>query len=1534
MTLAANRTLNQTMQASDVGGRSMGAFKQRQAEKITYEIDYSFWLADGETISSIVYGMEPATDPAVVIVGSTIQDGSKALFQIDNGLEGKRYVINVTATTSTGQTKLDFFTVAIGSFVYDAAFYDVKTASSEVVQAKQQVELLAEAVSDAKDAVAADRAVVAADKATVSADKAIVAGYKADVAADKTIVASDKATVAADKAVVATDKATAVDAASTATQKATEAAIDRAVVQSIVAAIQSGFLGAFASDAAAEAFAVGKGITITDGIMYQNTVADKFRIYNGSAWQDYDATAQASQSSAALSATNAAASESLANSHKIAAQSARDGAVAAQTAVETIRTDFYAVYLGTFNGDAAANNTASANGLGSVNGLRYYNYTTGKFRVRSGGTWSDEVLPGDSAIAAAASATSAQSAKTAAEAARDLAQGYAASAGSGMIFGVLNVAALRLVPVTSNQVIELLGYNSANDGGGGMFYGVPPIQRIGYIAVGVYAGDKSLAYLTDSGSSTGINAGDLVYFNGVYVGKVFQAGAGSTAASLQLDKNNSTTGSGTFSIIRADNSGTIFPSGASGYWQRVENINSPGINVLWFGAVANTTDDNSSTLADSSPAVAAALAASYKATRNKSILYFPNGLYRLNSPISGTNIGILGDEFNGATTSLQFWATRIHYYGAGVCMDLFSVAVLDKIKLVSKGTGQAGIRVGNTIYGRIQNIEINEFDQFGFCVGKTNAEGNKTSGAGTYYSSFKNINVINTTAYGKIGFMVIGNQTGNANSNTFENIGVKGLFSAALDIGGNGNKFIAGEFSPINTAANPTASKYTIIIRNNNTVMDGPYLEFKYNAVIPPFHASRYAPITFAAPSTLLLFAKLPVDGDTITISGVTITYRTSGANPALNEINIGASIIEANQNLADFINNAATGALANVNADDCYDIIYLHARTTVGLTITVSSPSNAILKSGGGNQPSGGNYIGPVNFATWQGNYSVQVRDLGVGNEVNSGRSIWFGPNAYPQKLASRNLICNSDFRHMKTDGSGLPTGWYLTGNSPTFATNSAGYMSFFAKATAGSATLTDAYFHSGIVVGRRVTMTTGFNMLFGNGTLTSTTITAVDPIAKTVTLADAPLSGCIGNFSMSITANTTIGSPTLTSVSIVDQLYIGQKLSGTGIPASAVISSIDVVNSTVTMSANATANGTGIVVTPSNSGNGTLGFPTALAGVQAGLYRITFTGATTFDVYDPTDVNIGSGTTGVLFNTGAQISFTITAGTSAFVSGDSFTILRPSNTGSSVSRVTTPTTNGARYALKFFCEVGSRLELNYQLSPAGQIPQPISYNKLKNTTISVGVWCKSSTPGVGIAVFLDGGYPSGGAGQNFSSGHSGSGNWEFLTTNGRMPETSINSDFVRFVLSNSYGARSVVTTENQEIYFTDPVVVFGDQPPEVQQPLLMDDTDAASFGRLTLNPPQQLLSSAGANNSTTPDVAQFNLFNEQYTSATNVSQFLNGRAGQEITIFTTTANITFVHNSGATANTLYMKGAANVVSAANRAYKFMFNGTKWFEV
>jgi len=74
-------------------------------------------------------------------------------------------------------------------------------------------------------------------------------------------------------------------------------------------------------------------------------------------------------------------------------------------------------------------------------------------------------------------------------------------------------------------------------------------------------------------------------------------------------------------------------------------------------------------------------------------------------------------------------------------------------------------------------------------------------------------------------------------------------------------------------------------------------------------------------------------------------------------------------------------------------------------------------------------------------------------------------------------------------------------------------------------------------------------------------------------------------------------------------------------------------------------------------NTGNGTVSAPSVGVGVQAGSYRLQAISASAWEVFDPSGNMIGEAKNAAAF--AGQIGFTITAGGTAFVAGDAFTVL-----------------------------------------------------------------------------------------------------------------------------------------------------------------------------------------------------------------------------------------------------------------------------------
>jgi hypothetical protein len=86
-----------------------------------------------------------------------------------------------------------------------------------------------------------------------------------------------------------------------------------------------------------------------------------------------------------------------------------------------------------------------------------------------------------------------------------------------------------------------------------------------------------------------------------------------------------------------------------------------------------------------------------------------------------------------------------------------------------------------------------------------------------------------------------------------------------------------------------------------------------------------------------------------------------------------------------------------------------------------------------------------------------------------------------------------------------------------------------------------------------------------------------------------------------------------------------------------------------------------------PANTGNGTIGSLSTLAGSIFGVYVLTATDATHFNVVDPNGNLVGVAVAGVAFAN--EVGFTITAGGTAFVAGDIFDLTVSEQTGGWVS-------------------------------------------------------------------------------------------------------------------------------------------------------------------------------------------------------------------------------------------------------------------------
>lgn len=97
----------------------IGKFNKQPAETLDYDIDFSEFLADGDTL--VTAGDPPVPSPLNVVVspsgmtlGPTVVVGGNIIKQwLSGGTDGVRYKITVTATSNAGRVKQVEFVVRV-----------------------------------------------------------------------------------------------------------------------------------------------------------------------------------------------------------------------------------------------------------------------------------------------------------------------------------------------------------------------------------------------------------------------------------------------------------------------------------------------------------------------------------------------------------------------------------------------------------------------------------------------------------------------------------------------------------------------------------------------------------------------------------------------------------------------------------------------------------------------------------------------------------------------------------------------------------------------------------------------------------------------------------------------------------------------------------------------------------------------------------------------------------------------------------------------------------------------------------------------------------------------------------------------------------------------------------------------------------------------------------------------------------------------------------------------------------------------------
>lgn len=85
----------------------IASYSQTTTEVKNYKLDYSAWLDSGVTITGVATSIDTVTVPPLVAVGTLTSGNTFVTLSISGGVLDTDYIVEVTSTTSDGQTKQD-----------------------------------------------------------------------------------------------------------------------------------------------------------------------------------------------------------------------------------------------------------------------------------------------------------------------------------------------------------------------------------------------------------------------------------------------------------------------------------------------------------------------------------------------------------------------------------------------------------------------------------------------------------------------------------------------------------------------------------------------------------------------------------------------------------------------------------------------------------------------------------------------------------------------------------------------------------------------------------------------------------------------------------------------------------------------------------------------------------------------------------------------------------------------------------------------------------------------------------------------------------------------------------------------------------------------------------------------------------------------------------------------------------------------------------------------------------------------------------
>ena len=85
----------------------LAKYVKAAAERKRYQIKYDNWLDTGEFVTGVVFDINKATTPALVVDGIQLTtDGLGVQYYVSGGLDGSDYIVTATMTTNSVPTQI------------------------------------------------------------------------------------------------------------------------------------------------------------------------------------------------------------------------------------------------------------------------------------------------------------------------------------------------------------------------------------------------------------------------------------------------------------------------------------------------------------------------------------------------------------------------------------------------------------------------------------------------------------------------------------------------------------------------------------------------------------------------------------------------------------------------------------------------------------------------------------------------------------------------------------------------------------------------------------------------------------------------------------------------------------------------------------------------------------------------------------------------------------------------------------------------------------------------------------------------------------------------------------------------------------------------------------------------------------------------------------------------------------------------------------------------------------------------------------